>query len=215
MILAITRLTMTDREYEGKVNSLNETQQKAFRLVVQYTRERVAHAQKPKHVSAPQPLRIFLTGGAGTGKSHFITVIREHVERAHMGSKHACLVVAPTSVAAFNIHGATLHRAFRLPVEHNEATEYKKLSCERLQELRRELKDVYIIIIDEVSMVFSFVHRRLMEIKGIEDADVYFGGVSVIAVGDFYQLPPAASIPEQEGLYSWYHASVEGCFSPC
>ena len=194
MISAITRLTMSDREYEGKVNSLNETQQKAFKLVVQYTRERVAHAQNPKHVSAPQPLRIFLTGGAGTGKSHLISVIRQHVERAHTGSKHACIVVAPTGVAAFNIQGATLHRAFRLPVEHNEVTEYKKLSCKRLQELRRELKDVQVIIIDEVSMVsyqlFSFVHRRMMEIKGIEDASVFFGGVSVIAVGDFYQLPP-------------------------
>ena len=104
------------------------------------------------------------------------------------------LVLAPTGVAAFNIQGATLHRAFRLPVAHNEATEYKKLSCERLQELRREFKDVHFIIIDEVSMVsyqlFSFVHRRLMEIKGIEDVSVFFGGVSVLAVGDFYQLPP-------------------------
>ena len=194
MISAITRLTMSDREYELKVKSLNASQQKAFKLVVQYTRERVAHAQNPKHVNAAAPLRIFLTGGAGTGKSHLISVIREHVERAHTGLKHACLVVAPTGVAAFNIQGATLHRAFRLPVEHNEATEYKKLSCERLQELRRELKDVHVIIIDEVSMVsyqlFSFVHRRLMEIKGVEDDSIFFGGVSVIAVGDFYQLPP-------------------------
>ena len=194
MISAISRLTMSDCEYEGKVKSLNASQQEAFKLVVQYTRERVAHTQNPKHVGAPEPLRIFLTGGAGTGKSHLISVIREHVERAHTGSKHACLVVAPTGVAAFNIQGATLHRAFRLPVEHNEVTEYKKLSCERLQELRRELRDVHIIIIDEVSMVsyllFSFCYRRLMEIKGIDDPSVFFGGVSVIAVGDFYQLPP-------------------------
>jgi hypothetical protein len=194
MISAITRLTMSDREYEAKVNSLNAPQQEAFKLVVQYTRERIAHAHNPKHVSAPAPLHIFMTGGAGTGKSHLISVLREQVERAHTGSKHVCLVLAPTGVAAFNIQGATLHRAFRLPVEHNEATEYKKLSCERLQELRREFKDVHFIIIDEVSMVsyqlFSFVHRRLMEIKGIEDASVFFGGVSVLAVGDFYQLPP-------------------------
>ena len=148
---------------------------------MQYTRERVAHAQNPKHVSAAQ-LRIFLTGGAETEKSHLISVIREHVECAHTGSKHVCLVVAPTNVAAFNIQGATLHRVLRLPVEHNEVTEYKKLSCERLQELRRELKDVHVIIIDEVSTVsyqlFSFIHRRMMEIKGIEDASVFFGGVS-------------------------------------
>ena len=69
MISAISRLTMSDCEYEGKVKSLNASQQEAFKLVVQYTRERVAHTQNPKHVGAPEPLRIFLTGGAGTGKS--------------------------------------------------------------------------------------------------------------------------------------------------
>ena len=194
MISAITRLTMSDCEYEAKVNSLNAPQQEEFKLVVQYTRERIAHAQNPKHVSASAPLHIFMTGGAGTGKSHLISVIREHVERAHTRSKHACLVLAPTGVAAFNIQEATLNRAFRLPVGHNEATEYKKLCCECLQELRREFKDVHFSISDEVSMVsyqlFSFVHRRLMEIKSIEVASVFFGGVSVVAVGDFYQLPP-------------------------
>ena len=66
IISAITRLTMSDREYEVKVNSLNAPQQEAFKLVVQYTRERIAHAHNPKHVSAPAPLHIFMTGGAGT-----------------------------------------------------------------------------------------------------------------------------------------------------
>ena len=35
-----------------------------------------------------------------------------------------------------------------------------------------------------------FVHRRLTEIKGTNDTETLFGGLNIIAVGDFYQLPP-------------------------
>ena len=49
-------------------------------------------------------------------------------------------------------------------------------------------------VIDEISMVsyetLSFIHQRLTEIKGTDDTEVYFGGLNIIAVGDFYQLPP-------------------------
>ena len=33
------------------------------------------------------------------------------------------------------------------------------------------------------------IHKRLQQIKGVS-ADVTFGGVSILAVGDLYQLPP-------------------------
>ena len=50
------------------------------------------------------------------------------------------------------------------------------------------------IIIDEISMVsyetLSFIHQWITKIKGTDDTEVYFGGLSIIAVGDFYQLPP-------------------------
>ena len=50
------------------------------------------------------------------------------------------------------------------------------------------------IIIDEISMVsyqtLNFVHQRLTEIKGTDDTEVLFGDLNVIAVGDFFQLPP-------------------------
>ena len=36
----------------------------------------------------------------------------------------------------------------------------------------------------------GFIHQRLTEIKETDDTEVYFGGLNIIAVGDFYQLPP-------------------------
>ena len=76
--------------------------------------------------SPPEPLRLFITGGAGTGKSHVISVVHEHFERAQIGDGCACMLVA-----AFNIGGLTIHKAFNLPVEHGKRTAYCKLASER------------------------------------------------------------------------------------
>ena len=81
----------------------------------------------------PNPLRIIITGGAGTGKSHVISVIKEHLERAHIGDGNACVLMAPTGVVAFNIGGLTIHRALNLPVEHGNSTAYRKLGAEKLR----------------------------------------------------------------------------------
>uniref|UniRef100_A0A1X7T5X1 ATP-dependent DNA helicase n=1 Tax=Amphimedon queenslandica TaxID=400682 RepID=A0A1X7T5X1_AMPQE len=70
----------------------------------------------------PSPFRMFITGGDGTGKSHVISVIKEHLERAHIGAGNACVLMAPTGVAAFDIGGLTIHWALNLPVEHVNST---------------------------------------------------------------------------------------------
>ena len=59
---------------------------------------------------------MFITDGAGTGKSYVIRAIREHIERSVQGSDevHGCMVMAPTGVAAFNVDGLAIHRALRL-----------------------------------------------------------------------------------------------------
>ena len=102
--------------------------------------------------------------------------------------------MAPTGVTAFNISGVTIHHALCLPVEHGSFTRYRKLSAEGLHELRLLWKDVHTVIIDEVSMVpyetIVFIHQRLTEIKGTDDSEVQFDGLSIIAVGNFIQLPP-------------------------
>ena len=129
--------------------------------------------------SLPETLYLFITGGAGTSKSHLISVIKEHIERSHTGSQNACMLVTPTGVAAFNISGLPIHYAFWLPVEHSNFTKYTKLSAEKLYQLRLLCKDVHTLIIDEISMVLyetlRFIRQRLTEIKGTDDIEVYFG----------------------------------------
>ena len=107
----------------------------AFACVAEYACAR--HQHHMGEGTAPSPLPLFITGGAGTGNSHVISVIHEHNERTHTKSGNACMLVAPTGVAAFNIGGLTIHCALNLPIEHDRSTAYKKLSAERLPELRR------------------------------------------------------------------------------
>jgi len=62
--------------------------------------------------------------------------------------------------------------------------------------LRSQLQDLQLLIIDEVSMVptdlLNLVHCRLQQIKQPFSSNSYFGNIYVLAVGDFYQIPPVA-----------------------
>jgi hypothetical protein len=192
---------MSTPEFESKKASMNPQQRAILNDLISHVEQ--SRAARASNVSAalpmPVPLRWFVTGGAGTGKSYVIDVLHEYLVRAHPGTQ-ACPVVlaAPTGVAAFNIGGLTVHSALDLPVERCRRdgvrrVEYKKLGSQRLAMLRAKWAPVHYLIIDEISMVsyetLTFIHRRLVEIKGTP-AHVPFGGVSVIAVGDLCQLPP-------------------------
>lgn len=70
-------------------------------------------------------------------------------------------------------------------------------SADTLGRLQRDYKGLVLLIIDEVSMVSSQVlwevNRRLNVIMGTPSA--YFGNIAVVLFGDFFQLPPVASVP--------------------
>ena len=90
----------------------------------------------------------------------------------------------------------TLHSASLLG--RSKYSCFQPLSHDRLNTLRTKLSHLMFVIIDEVSMVGSNmlleIHKRLQQIKGVSD-DKVFGGVSILAVGDLYQLPPVGQAP--------------------
>lgn len=100
------------------------------------------------------------------------------------------LLCAPTGKAAFNINGITLHAAFVLPFNQSKR-EMPRLSASVCNTLFARLKDLELIIIDEVSILgsytFALINERLQQIFTSKEM---FGGKSIILFGDFYQLPP-------------------------
>lgn len=118
---------------------------------------------------------VFLTGNAGTGKTHVLKVFIQYMQE-----KKNVLVTAPTWIAASNLEGVTMHRAFSIP--------FQFLPGMNLSPVRPALKIADIVIIDEISMcspeAFKYIYDMLQKASR--------GGnkKQVIVLGDFFQLPP-------------------------
>jgi ATP-dependent DNA helicase PIF1 len=133
------------------------------------------------------PLKLIVSGTAGTGKSYLVQCWKQLLE-------DSVCVTAPTGAAAYNVAGYTLHSLLTLPVR----AEFKELEGKLLQTLQESLAGVSYIIIDEMSMVgrklFGKVDRRLRQVFP-HRADQMFGGCSCILIGDWGQLPPVMDLP--------------------
>ena len=99
--------------------------------------------------------------------------------------------MAPTGVAAININGTTIHTALAIPKESGD--NLPPLSDQKRTQIRIALSDLKLVIIDEISMVSNttllHIHQRLKEIFATPNNQL-FAGLSIITLGDMYQLPP-------------------------
>lgn len=148
---------------------------------------------------------LFLTGRAGTGKSTFLRYIAANTHKKHV-------VLAPTGIAAINAGGSTIHSFFKLPfypllpndtrysVRHLRST--MKYSSEKI----KLLKELELIIIDEISMVradiIDFIDKLLrVYCRNMREP---FGGKQMLFVGDIYQLEPVIKEDDRRLLHPFY-----------
>jgi len=131
---------------------------------------------------------IFITGKAGTGKSTLLEYFRDH-------NKKSLVVLAPTGVAALNVHGETIHSFFRFK-PNITLKEVLKSASKADKKLFQKLDA---IVIDEISMVradlLDCIDLFLQTVRKNKEA---FGGLQMIMIGDLYQLPPVVTKNDKE-----------------
>ena len=116
---------LSDNQYRMLARSLNSEQREAHRVVLQWSRAKMkALISKTPNIFYVDPIHIFVTGGAGAGKSHLINAIYQTAtETFRHGpqdpNQPSVLLLAPTGVAAINIAGNTINLPkCRINAEH-------------------------------------------------------------------------------------------------
>ena len=108
---------------------------------------------------------MFLSGGAGVGKSWLISALYYAVTKHLDGiagenpDDIKVLKTAPTGKAAYNIGGNTIHSTFQIPA--NRGFQYCTLDTNRLNTIRTKLGKLKLIFVDEVSVVGSGMFKFL------------------------------------------------------
>lgn len=150
---------------------------------------------------------VFLTGKAGTGKSTFLKYVCANTKKKH-------IVLAPTGIAAINVGGSTLHSFFKLPfypllpddpnfsLKGGKLHRFLKYSSEH----RKLIKDIELVIIDEISMVRADIIDFIDKILRVYSQNMRepFGGKQMLFVGDVYQLEPVVKSDEREIINRFY-----------
>lgn len=131
---------------------------------------------------------VFLTGEAGSGKTYTINQYTEYLRDHEIDFA----VTASTGIAATHIHGMTIHSWSGIGVESDLDDDALKHIAENRYVAKR-VKKAKVLIIDEISMldgtVLSLVERVCRRVR---KSGLPFGGLQVVLVGDFFQLPPVA-----------------------
>ncbi|MBI3633926.1 MAG: helix-turn-helix domain-containing protein [Candidatus Vogelbacteria bacterium] len=138
---------------------------------------------------------VFLTGEPGAGKTH---VVNDYVKYLHDHDVEVA-ITASTGIAATHIGGLTVHSWSGIGIK-DRLTSHDIDRIASTEYIAKRIRHSKVLIIDEVSMlspnILTMVDMVCQEVKQRESP---FGGLQVILVGDFFQLPPVVRTNPGEG----------------
>lgn len=139
---------------------------------------------------------VFLTGEPGSGKTHtinrYVNYLKSHgIETA---------ITASTGIAATHIGGMTIHSWSGIGIKNKlNKTELRSIATNDYVEKR--VGKAKVLIIDEISMLAPKTLQMIDAIcREVKQNPKPFGGLQVVLVGDFFQLPPVLKYSTSDDL---------------
>jgi uncharacterized protein (UPF0335 family) len=148
------------------------------------------HGQQLVFLGVAQGENMLITGGGGVGKSHLIRFLADSIKNL--------VLTASTGIAGINIEGQTIDSFMGF-----SSTTKTILKARQMDDaIRKRLQAVTVLLIDETSMIradaLDLIDARFQSAK---QNNLPFGGVQIIVVGDFCQLPPVLTDKPCEDFY--------------
>lgn len=157
-------------------------------------------------------ISIFLTGEPGSGKTHLVNTYVKWLRKRKINTA----VTASTGIAATHIGGVTIHSWSGIGIKNSLNKQILKQITDKAH-IKRKVKKAKVLIIDEVSMLPPNTLNMVDTIcQTIRQSTELFGGLQVVLVGDFFQLPPVSRNLEQPTFAyqseSWQNLNPTTCY---
>lgn len=160
---------------------------------------------------------VFLTGEPGAGKTYTINLFKRWLEDKGIHPE----MTASTGIAATHIDGVTIHSWSGIGIKETLKESDVQLILKKPFVVNRIIA-AKVLIIDEISMLnaktLDNINTVVRAVKAQIDprlGDEAFGGIQVIFVGDFFQLPPVTKYGLAKFAFesqAWLHAEPVICY---
>src|SRR3989344_7587397 len=154
---------------------------------------------------------VFLTGEPGSGKTHTINEFVQWLRRSGIEPS----VTAATGIAATHVGGTTLHSWSGIGIaEHLSRADVDRIVSK--EHVAKRITKAKVLIIEEISMLSAATFEMADKIcREVRRTNKPFGGLIVILVGDFFQLPPVSREREVQFAYTshiWRELNLITCY---
>ncbi|CAF1099646.1 unnamed protein product, partial [Brachionus calyciflorus] len=192
--LQFSKKVLDSDSINKKIDLLNNEQREIFDFVNEIIDHHYKHTiLECKCELKINPIKTYIGGGAGVGKSFLIETIRDSITfKLKDLKKITVATIAPTGIAANNIDGTTIHKFFKIIVTKNKNCEFYNLNKSSIKMFRELYENLFLIIADEVSMISALmlaqIIYRLEEIfpSSFKENKI----VHLLFFGDLLQLKP-------------------------